>query len=105
MYKEVLKLIKNAEVLPKDTWAYGSGQTPDIIKMTANARNNGIQPYFYNSGKEGALNDIMDQDNLYRVLNKMDYRQKTVPTRSTLQFSNPYLPIDGYSNTIPNNIG
>ena len=54
---------------------------------------------------QAAMNDIMDQDNLYRALNKIDYRQKTVPTRSTLQFSNPYLPIDGYSNTIPNNIG
>lgn len=57
MYKEALKLIKNAEVLPVNAWTYGSGQTPDIIKMTANARNNGIQPYF-DSGKDGALNSI-----------------------------------------------
>lgn len=60
MYKEALKLIKNAdEVLPAGTWTYDSDYEPAIQSMTINARKNGIQPYFFNSGKAGALNNMV----------------------------------------------
>lgn len=52
-----------------------------------------------------AVDSVINDDNMYRILNRMNLRSRQIPMRSTIQFSNPYLPIDGYSNTVPNNIG
>lgn len=70
-----------------------------------------IQPAYLSNSRlslpkiQRAVDSVINDDNMYKMLNRMDLRSRQIPTHSTIQFSNPYLPIDGYSNTIPNNIG
>ena len=58
MYKEALKLIKEAELLPDGAWANDTKQRPQLEKMTLNAVKNDIKPYFFNSGREGLFNNF-----------------------------------------------